>query len=216
MLKNVYDMKQNISKNIKAVIFDLGQVLIDLTPSRCMESFEKLGATGIEKKLASPEIIQFLESFELGNVSVQEFCNKMKEYIDLPVTDEQVIGAWNTFLGKIPSYKLDTILELHKEYKVYLLSNTSVLHWEYACDHYFNVYKGHRLSDFFDHAYTSFDLHLLKPDKAIYQTVLDETGMQPHEVFFLDDREDNCRSAREMGINVYQVTPGEDWRYLFR
>lgn len=202
--------------DIKAIIFDLGQVLIDLTPGRSREAFIKLGATDVEKTISGKEFLRFMDEFELGNVSVQEFCDKMNALLPRPVPDSQITDAWNVFLGEIPSYKLDMILELRKEYKIYLLSNTSVLHWNYACDKYFNAYKGHKLDDFFDRAYTSFELHLLKPDKAIYQAVLDDTGMQPEEVFFLDDREDNCQSAREMGIHAYQVTPGEDWRYLFQ
>ncbi len=204
-----------MDKNIKAVIFDLGQVLIDLTPPRCMEAFAKLGALNIERELEEIDTQKFMLQFENGDVSVSQFCDKMNTLLPQPVEDNLIIDAWNSFLGEIPSYKLDTILQLREQYKVYLLSNTNILHWEYTCDKYFNVYKGHNLNDFFDKAFTSYELHLLKPDKAIYRTVLNEIGLKPEEVFFLDDRADNCQSAREMGINTYQVTPGEDWRHLF-
>lgn len=204
-----------MDNRVKAIIFDLGQVLIDLIPLNCMDYFTRLGATDIDKKLADKDFIRFLNDFELGNLSVKEFCAQMNSFLPLPVEENLIADAWNSFLGEIPSYKLDAILELKKKYKVYLLSNTSALHWEYARDIYFTGYKGHTLDDFFDHAYTSYELHLLKPDKAIYQAVLNEEGLQPEEVFFLDDRADNCQAAREMGINVYEVTPGEDWRHLF-
>lgn len=203
----------NMNNKIKAIIFDLGQVLIDLTPPCCMAAFGKLGATGIEKKLASEELTEFLAGFELGNVSINEFCGKMRNFVRPETTNRQIIDAWNSFLGEIPDYKLDTLLELRKEYEVYLLSNTNIAHWEYTCDNYFNVYKGHQLNDFFDKAYTSCELHLMKPDPVIYHTVLNDIGLKPGEVFFLDDRQDNCQSARAIGMNVYNVTPGEDWRH---
>lgn len=204
-----------MNKNIKAIIFDLGQVLIDLTPARCMEAFAQLGANDIEQALNDKDIQQFLLQFENGDVSEQEFYDKMNSLLPQPADNALIAAAWNSFLGELPAYKLDAILELRKQYKVYLLSNTNVLHWEYARHKYFDRYKGLELRDFFDHAYTSYQMRLLKPDKAIYQSVLDDIGLKPQEVFFLDDRADNCRSAREMGINVYEVTPGEDWRHLF-
>lgn len=204
-----------MEKNIKAVIFDLGQVLVDLQPEQCMDAFRALGAADIEQLLDEPDIQKLLDGFELGNVSINDFCNKLKPYLHAGVTDSQIIEAWNRMLGNIPSYKLDMILQLREHYRVFLLSNTNVLHWKYSRDTHF-TYKGHTVSDFFEKTYTSYDLHLMKPDKAIYRYVLNEINLQPGQVFFLDDRVDNCRSAADIGIQVYQALPREDWRHLFK
>ena len=57
------------------------------------------------------------------------------------------------------------------------------------------------LFDYFQRVYLSVDLGLKKPDRKIYETVLADTGCQPERMVFVDDREENVKAARFVGMH---------------
>ena len=99
----------------------------------------------------------FFLNHEKGLIAAAEFREKIRERIGKLVTDAQIDQAWNSFLVTIPTYKLDLLLNLRKNYIVYLLSNTNDIHWEWSCKHAF-PYKGFRVEDYFEHIFLSFEV----------------------------------------------------------
>lgn len=203
-----------MDKNIKVILFDLGQVLVNLEYEQSLRAFSELCDDDILQLWKTTDLQKIFDWFELGNLSVDEFYSELRKYLRKGTTDIQIKNAWNTLLGDVPDYKLETLLSLRSQYRIFLLSNTNQLHWEYSKEKHFK-YKGHTVNDFFEKTFTSFELHMMKPDRHIYQYVLDDINIRPEEVFFIDDREDNCIGASQMGIKTYQAQPLEDWRYLF-
>lgn len=120
----------------------------------------------------------------------------------------------NSMLADIPSYKLDSLLELKHRYHIMLLSNTNSIHWQWAVRNRFR-YKGLEVEDFFDRIYLSYELHMQKPDKEIFKYVLEDAGIAPEETFFIDDSVANCSAAEQLGIRTYCCPAGSDWRFLF-
>ncbi len=58
-------------------------------------------------------------------------------------------------------------------------------------------------------------MKIVKPDVEIFRKVLEDTGVDPRETFFIDDSAENCRVAETLGISTYTPKAGEDWRHLF-
>lgn len=86
----------------------------------------------------------------------------------------------------------DTIRRLKGEgYGIYLLSNTADTFYKYR----------HRLPaiDCFDGEMISADVHLLKPDRAIYDALTSRFNLKPEECFFFDDRPENIQGAIDAG-----------------
>ena len=110
---------------------------------------------------------------------------------------------------------VDFLLELRRRYTMYLLSNTNGIHWQWALEHAFN-YQGHRVEDFFDRIFLSYEMKLVKPDEEIFRRVIAETGLTPSETLFIDDAESNCRAAQALGIRTYMPQLCEDWRPIFK
>ena len=203
-------------KNIRNLIFDFGGVLIDLDRNRCIEQFRQLGLTDIDKMLDVSHQQDFFLQLETGRISCEEFRDCVSLHIGRPVSDEAIDEAWNSFLVGIPTYKLDLLLELRKDYMVYLLSNTNAIHWEWARKHAF-PHKGFRTEDYFEQAFLSYEMHLAKPNPAIYRQLLEETGIRPEETLFIDDSPENCSVAQTLfGISTYCPKPHEDWSHLFQ
>ena len=202
---------------VKNIIFDLGGVLINLARVRCLASFEKLGVKDIRQRVTSDYRHKDLfGSLELGLVSVPEFREGIRHLSGLPMTDEQIDEAWISMLGDLPTYRLDLLLELRKSYRLFLLSNTNELHWEWAEQNSF-TYKGYKhAEEYFDKVYLSYKLHLQKPDIAIYEHVLADAGIRADETFFIDDSLVNCKAAETLGIRTYTPKSSENWSFLFR
>lgn len=202
-------------KGIKNLIIDLGGVLLDLDYQRCLDNFRKLGLPDVEHTLDVHHQQEFFRDFEKGLITSVDFRNVIREKIGKVITDSRIDAAWNSFLVGIPAYKLDLLLALRKDYVVYLLSNTNELHWRWACKYAF-PYKTFRVEDYFEQAFLSFQMKMAKPDEEIFRKVLDETGMEPAETFFIDDSPVNCRTAEALGISTYTPKAGEDWSHLFK
>ncbi|MCD8092819.1 MAG: HAD family phosphatase [Bacteroides sp.] len=201
-------------KGIKNLIIDFGGVLIDLDRQRCLDNFSKLGMSDVESLLDIYHQQDFFQKYEKGLITTAEFRDVIRLKTEKPVTDAQIDDAWNSFLMNIPAYKLDLLLNLRKDYVVYLLSNTNELHWEWSCKHVF-PYKTFRVEDYFEHIFLSYKMKMAKPDAGIFQKVLDETGIVPQETLFIDDSDANCRTAEALGISTYTPKAHEDWSHLF-
>ena len=202
-------------KGIKNLIVDFGGVLIDLDRQRCLENFRELGLPDVEHTLDLYHQQDFFQQYEKGLISSADFRNVIREKIGRDVADARIDAAWNSFLVSIPTYKLDLLLALRKDYVVYLLSNTNEIHWEWSCEHAF-PYKAFRVEDYFEHIFLSYEMKMAKPDEEIFRKVLDDAGLDPKETFFIDDSEANCMTARSLGISTYVPKAGEDWSHLFK
>ena len=91
----------------------------------------------------------------------------------------------------------------HKEYDFVLLS-TDVSEWSKYITEYYELDK------YFKHKIISGDVHLRKPDKAIYELTLDRIGRKPEECLFIDDSVANIQQAAELGIKTVLFTGFDD------
>ncbi len=83
-----------------------------------------------------------------------------------------------------------------QENMVCLLSNLKVIDYEYLCQAID--------MNLFDKTFLSYLMHMIKPDKEIYESVIDTLGT--NDFYFFDDTESNVLNACELGIRAYQVT----------
>ena len=189
-------------EGIKNLVIDFGGVIINLTRNRCIEAFESLGVANIREQIVNNyQHKDLFMKIELGSITVAEFRDGIRHLTRQPLTDEQIDAAWIAMLDDVPDYKLDLLLDLRKRYNTMLLSNTNEIHWEWSEKTCFS-YKGHHASDFFNHIYLSYRLHLLKPDaEDVYKRQ--------------DDAVPNCRTAESLGFHTYTPQPREDWSHLF-
>jgi putative hydrolase of the HAD superfamily len=195
---------------IKNIIFDWGGVLIHLDRQRCTEAFAEYGIS-VGDELTNPYGQRAdLMNFERGLMSVEEFHNTVRQVYGQQLTDEQIDCAWNAILVGIPSYKLDTLLELKKRYRLFLLSNTNALHWKEGRKQF--DYKGYKAEDFFDQIFLSNEIHELKPSPESFRKVAQMAGIVPEETLFIDDLKESCKSAEALGFHTYCPVANTDWR----
>ena len=203
-----------MDKNIKNIVFDLGGVLVDLDFKAAINGLQKAGFANVKEQLQSFDREGIFQKFELGEMTAEEFRTAIRENSTVTLTDEEIDALWNAMLLEIPREKLELILDLRGKYMVYLLSNTNSIHWDYVCKNAFN-YRGFRVKDYFEETFLSYEMHLAKPDKAIFEKVLQDANLLPEETLFIDDSEANCKVAEEVGIHAHHYHIGDDLSKVF-
>ncbi len=203
-----------MDKNIKNIVFDLGGVLVDLDFKSAINGLQKAGFANVKEQLQAFDREGIFQKFELGEMTAEEFRSAIRENSTVTLTDEEVDALWNLMLLEIPREKLELILDLRGKYMVYLLSNTNSIHWDYVCKNAFN-YRGFRVNDYFEKTFLSFEMHLAKPDKAIFEKMLEDANLLAEETLFIDDSEANCKAAAEVGIHAHHYHIGDDLSKIF-
>ena len=203
-----------MDKKIKNIVFDLGGVLVDLDFKAAINGLQQAGFVNVKEQLQSFDREGIFQKFELGEMTAEEFRTAIRENSTVTLTDEEIDALWNAMLLEIPREKLELILDLRGKYMVYLLSNTNSIHWDYVCKNAFN-YRGFRVNDYFEETFLSYEMHLAKPDKAIYEKVLQDANLLAEETLFIDDSEANCKAAEEVGIHAHHYHIGDDLSKVF-
>ena len=203
-----------MDKNIKNIVFDLGGVLVDLDFKAAINGLQQAGFANVKEQLQTLHQGGIFQKFELGEMTADEFRTAIRENSTVELTDEEVDNLWNAMLLEIPREKLELILDLRGKYMVYLLSNTNSIHWDYVCKNAFN-YRGFRVKDYFEETFLSYEMHLAKPDKAIFEKLLQDANLLPEETLFIDDSEANCKAAEEVGIHAHHYHIGDDLSKVF-
>ena len=200
-------------KNCKAVIFDLGGVLLNIDYRLTIAAFNELGVKNADlfysKKIQNP----IFDKIEIGAISPKEFLDALqKECKNANV--EQVENAWNSMLLDLPENRLDCIKNLKNNYNIFLLSNTNEIHIK-AFRKKIGEKQWEVFSSLFDKMYLSHQIGFRKPGKEAFQIILEENKLKPNEVFFIDDSPKHIKAAKNLGINCYYLKEGEDIATVF-
>jgi HAD superfamily hydrolase (TIGR01509 family) len=188
---------------INAIIFDFGDIFINLDKPATISGLQKLGMTEWNN-----ELDQLNLSFEVGAISPEDFIGGFQK--QLPnASKEDILRAWNAVLADFPFYRLEFLQELSKKYRLFLLSNTDSIHINtFEEKSGVSFYKD--FYDCFEKVYFSFDIGMRKPDPKIYQFVLDQNNLVAENTLFVDDKTENTDSAAALGIKVWNLQVGKE------
>jgi FMN phosphatase YigB (HAD superfamily) len=201
--------------NYKNIIFDLGNVLVKLDEAATMRAFETLGWPKKDHIREYAEGLKLFQAMGVGLMSNQQFFDAFRATTHSNVTDQQITEATNAMLLYIPEEKKSKLLQLRKEgHRVFLLSNTIDLHWQYCKKNLFPM-DHYSVDDYFEKAFLSQEMHMKKPDDEIFQQVINDATIDPNDTLFIDDLEVNCEAAERNGIHSFQNKDFDDWMKLF-
>ena len=193
----------------KAIIFDLGNVLLPIDLGLTYEAFaaySSLSAVEIEKKILEN---QLWVPYESGLQSDEEFRVFLCEHLSLNCTDSEFDEAFSALLLDFHQGVYDWVESLTSSFQLYLLSNTSSIHAKRFTQVKLGP-EGQNLFSLFNRVYYSFEMGLVKPNPLIYQQVLEENALNPSDALFFDDNVANINSANLLGIQSFLVDPSQD------
>lgn len=179
----------------KAILFDLGRVLINFDYWRGYRALEGLCphlAEEIPRRISASGLV---ERFETGLIEPHDFVDQMCVTLDMKVGYDQFSEIWSSIFTDIliPESMLEG---LKRRYRLVLVSNTNALHFEMlreTCGH---------LLRHFDDLVLSYEVGAMKPRPEIFQIAVDRAGCRPEECFYTDDIVAYIEGAKRMGIDA--------------
>ena len=194
---------------IKAVVFDMGGVIVRLNMDRCIGSFKELaGFEDIEDYLDKFHQKGFISDLEEGKTQPEDFYRECLKHSRPGTTLETVHYCFCSLLDGLEEDTLELIRSLRGRYDLYVLSNNNPISRGYFRD--MMKQEGLDTDKVFTKEFYSYELHLLKPSLEIYERVIEGVGARPEEILFIDDARDNIEAA--LGIRTLWLKPGMDIR----
>ena len=187
---------------IKAVIFDLGKVIVPFDFNRGYSAMEPLCSYPVEEIPKRIRRTGLVERFETGMVAPEDFVRELCGILELEVDYPEFCRLWSSiFLPEtiVP----ESLLEgLRRQFRLLLLSNTNAIHFSMIRENY-------PLMRHFDEFVLSYEVGALKPAPKIYREAIARAGCRPEECFFTDDIADYVEAARREGIDAVQFLSTE-------
>ena len=193
---------------IKHIIFDLGGVLLNIDYKLTEQAFIDAGIKDFHELYSQLSQSSLFDLFETGKITKEEFIAGLQKAASVPITEAQIITAWNSMLLDFPLRRLQILQQLQLHYNTFLLSNTNEIHEEAFNDILMRSHGIPNIGVFFDRVYYSHRLGLRKPDKEIFQRVLDDNSLRPEETLFIDDSPQHIEGAKALGIQTIYLAKG--------
>jgi len=185
----------------KAIIFDLGRVLVHFDFKRGYRALEELcpySAAEIPKRIGPTGLV---ERFETGLIEPADFVAQLSRALDLNIDYEKFCGIWSCIFTEtlVPESMLEG---LAARYRLLLLSNTNAIHFEM-------VRATYPLLRHFHDLILSYEVKAMKPDPRIFHEAVARAGCSPEECFYTDDIAAYVEGARQIGIDAVQFESAE-------
>ncbi|SFR35709.1 HAD family hydrolase [Litoreibacter janthinus] len=188
---------------IKAVIFDIGNVLLEWQPERFYDS--AIGEDRRKAMFAEVDLHGMNDKVDLGAPFKETIYGAAENY---PKWRNE-IRMWHDHWIEMASPTIDHSVKLlralrSKGIPVFALSNFGIGSFDYAETVY--SYLGE-----FDRRYISGHMQVIKPDPKIYQMVEDDCELAPESLLFADDRADNIEMAQSRGWKTHLFETPQGW-----
>lgn len=188
----------------EAVIFDIGNVLIEWQPERFYDK-----AIGEDRRRT------MFDQIDLHGMNDQidrgaHFRNTIYDFAENNPKWRDEIRMWHDnwiemAAPAIPhSVRLQQALRA-KGFPVLALSNFGIQNFDFAADEHYPFLRD------FDKLYVSGHMKMAKPDHDIYQAVEEDCGFAPHTLLFADDRADNIETANNRGWQTHLFDGPQGW-----
>ena len=180
---------------VELLLFDLGGVLVNYT------GFSEIGAL-LSESVAPEELQQRwracgAEGFETGHLTPDEFAAALGSVLAFHVAPDEFLRRFESWTVGFFDGAVELLAELRPRYRLAALSNSNVLHWGR------NLAIG--VPHEFEAAFSSHQLHLRKPNLAIYEEELRRLEVPAANVAFFDDTAVNVDAALAVGMQAHRV-----------
>ena len=174
---------------VSDVVFDVGRVLIDFNYDNFFQLLRRQGAqlSGVDDFTEKVELVRY----EHGEISNAQFLARINQLLTEPLPEGQLIAAWNDLFSPIREM-LVIAGNLKAHCGVYLLSNTSELHWQH-------ILVAFGLDKICHDRLASYEVGAMKPAPEIFTAACNRFDLRPETTVFIDDIESNANGAIACG-----------------
>ena len=185
---------------MKLLVFDLGHVLIDFEWMKVCYAFSERLSKPTHEILRAFDYVGGL-GYERGHITTRDFVDKFNEQLAANLSLSEFESLWSTSFRENSSMA-DLLKSLKVNYRLCLLSNTNVSHYEF-------IQNSFDVERHFDETVLSYRVGFVKPQEEIYREVVRKCGVEFKDCLFVDDLEPNVKAARTLGMKAIQFTEVE-------
>ena len=197
-------------KNIRNIILDYGNVIFDIDFTKLRQSFIDLGIPEVDAFYGHRAQHVLFDAFDKGIITAAQFRNEVRNAADNSnLSDDSIDAAWNSLLIGVRPDHHELLLQLKGQYRTFLLSNNNEIHYQWIIDYLNREFGLNGNGSFFEKDYYSHLLRMRKPDKEIFQFVLDTHGLHPAETLFVDDSPQHVETAGKLGLRAHLLDEGD-------
>ncbi|OYU95363.1 MAG: hypothetical protein CFE21_09435 [Bacteroidetes bacterium B1(2017)] len=191
---------------IKALIFDLGKVVFDLSFDRVFQSWASSSGLAFDEIKSRFAFDEAFSQFERNELTPNQFRGYVMNKLGIKLSDEDFDRGWCDLYLDVYDEMDRLLMNLKPNYRLIGLTNTNAIHntvWplKYA-----------ETLQYFEKIFSSHELLTRKPERKIFEIALDYLNMKPEQTLFLDDNSDNINGAKDMGLNTLLVTSNVQMR----
>ena len=186
-------------QHIRAILFDLGNVLIDIDFHRCARIWSEHSGIPAETLAARFGIDAAYRAFECGKIDGSAYFTALRRQLGLNLPDNIMRKGWNAIIRNEKPGIRYCLQRLIHHYPLYILTNTNPEHeiiW---------AQKHRALLSQFEKIFVSSRMGCRKPDVAVYLRVSQSIGLPCSQILFFDDAEENIEGARKAGMHAIRV-----------
>jgi len=184
---------------IRAILFDLGNVLIDIDFYRCARIWSEHSGIPAESLASRFRIDAAYRAFECGKIEGSIYYASLRRQLGLKLPDKIMRKGWNAIIRDEKPGIRDSLKKIASRYPLYVLTNTNPEHeiiW---------TQKHRELLSRFRKIFVSSRMGCRKPDAAVYLRVSQSIGLPCSQVLFFDDAEENIEGARKAGMHAIRA-----------
>lgn len=179
----------------KAVVFDLGKVLVDFDYSIAARRIAARGKMILLEIAAYINQSPLFAEYELGHVTTQQFYDEIRKVTGFRGDLAEFSGCFaDIFTAIEPMVQLQAELQ-QRGMPAYAFSNTN----ELAVEHIRRTFPFYSR---FDGCILSYEHDAMKPDARLYEVVEGQSGRRDAEILYLDDRPENIAAGAARGWQV--------------
>lgn len=194
---------------IKAIVFDLGGVLVDLDINACVSAFlERIGFEKITEILDPFHQKGIYGEMEAGNITPDEFRAYVVANSRPGTRPEEVDQCMAALLVSMNPEKTVLLNSLAERYPLYILSNNNPISMKRSHECFEEA--GLDWRNVFKEEFVSCWMKMLKPGSEIFNEVVRRIGVAPEEILFIDDSVNNVKGACAVGIKGVYYRQGDD------
>ena len=186
-------------RKYKALIFDLGNVIIDISPKNACDYWAGIRQQKPEELYVAFPFDETYAKFERGEITPDIFRKHVAKCLNITLSPKEFDEGWSRILIQLRGNIEELLKNLKESYRIVALSNTNEIHvpmWQAMCT---------PILPHFEKIFSSNEIGFRKPEYESFQCVLDYLKHSPQETVFLDDNYHNILSADKIGMKVIHV-----------
>jgi epoxide hydrolase-like predicted phosphatase len=189
---------------LKALLFDLGGVLVNIDFSRALMAWSSLSTLPADELRRAFRFDHAYERHERGEIAAHEYFSYLTSTLQLCATPQQVEAGWNAiFIGEIAETRM-LVEAARQKLPCYAFTNTNASHMKTWSALFPRVVSA------FDRVFASHQMGLRKPERAAFDYICRTLALSPESILFFDDLAENVRAAQEAGLLGVLVRTPQD------